>query len=241
MSSRPTPLDVDLGTASPPAGELDAPGPDDPLRQPGLRGVHRLPADELVGATRVLQGDATDRAVLDGLRAALPAGRSFEGRAVNYRADGTPFIMSWRVSPVRDATGAVTGYVSIQEDVTEPWMAELRVHERLSALQELIAPPSVPVSSSTSRSSPCRSRSTSATTWVATGATSSSGRTGGSHLVVGDVTGHGVIAAMQIGRFRWALRALLHTGTPPERAIRALGAVNPATGSWNGGTRTSMR
>ncbi len=68
--------------------------------------------------------------MLRALRAALDAGDGWEGTAINYRADGTPFVMSWRMSAVTDG-GPVTGYVAIQDDVTETWLAELRVHERI--------------------------------------------------------------------------------------------------------------
>jgi serine phosphatase RsbU (regulator of sigma subunit) len=46
------------------------------------------------------------------------------------------------------------------------------------------------------------------------------------HLVVGDITGHGVLAALQVGRFRATLRALLRSGVTPAMALRTLSAVN---------------
>ena len=55
---------------------------------------------EVVGKTpRILQGPATDRQVIDRLRKALAQGSRFEGKAINYKKDGTPFIMHWRVVP----------------------------------------------------------------------------------------------------------------------------------------------
>lgn len=64
-----------------------------------------------------LQGPATDRATIDRLRTDLKANRRFEGRTINYRADGTPFVMHWRIVPVRSGRGktaAVTHHVAIQ-------------------------------------------------------------------------------------------------------------------------------
>jgi serine phosphatase RsbU (regulator of sigma subunit) len=46
------------------------------------------------------------------------------------------------------------------------------------------------------------------------------------HLIVGDITGHGVLAALQVGRFRSTLRALLRSGVAPDAALRTLAAVN---------------
>jgi PAS domain S-box-containing protein len=57
---------------------------------------------EVIGKTpRILQGTATDKKVLDRLRKALKDGKNFEGRAINYKKNGTPFIMHWRVVPVK--------------------------------------------------------------------------------------------------------------------------------------------
>jgi PAS domain S-box-containing protein len=57
---------------------------------------------EVIGKTpRILQGTATDKKVLDRLRKALTDGKNFEGRAINYKKNGTPFIMHWRVVPVK--------------------------------------------------------------------------------------------------------------------------------------------
>ena len=71
---------------------------------------------EVVGNTpRILQGPATDKKVLDRLRTALSEGKSFEGRAINYKKNGTPFIMHWRVVPV--SVGAATKvWVAIQRE-----------------------------------------------------------------------------------------------------------------------------
>jgi PAS domain S-box-containing protein len=59
---------------------------------------------EVIGKTpRILQGPGTDRKVIARLGKALKKGGKFEGRAINYRKDGTPFIMYWRVLPVKVA------------------------------------------------------------------------------------------------------------------------------------------
>jgi len=58
--------------------------------------------DSVLGKTpRILQGPATDKAVLKRLGEALEKGGRFEGRAINYRKDGSPFIMQWRVVPAK--------------------------------------------------------------------------------------------------------------------------------------------
>ena len=57
---------------------------------------------EVIGKTpRILQGPATDKKVVGRLREALMEGKKFEGKAINYKKNGTPFIMYWRVVPAR--------------------------------------------------------------------------------------------------------------------------------------------
>jgi PAS domain S-box-containing protein len=57
---------------------------------------------EVIGKTpRILQGPATDKKVLDRLRKSLSNEKHFEGRAINYKKNGNPFIMHWRVVPVK--------------------------------------------------------------------------------------------------------------------------------------------
>jgi PAS domain S-box-containing protein len=59
------------------------------------------PASVIGKSPRILQGPATDKQVLARLVKALENDGRFEGRAINYRKDGTPFIMQWRVVPAK--------------------------------------------------------------------------------------------------------------------------------------------
>jgi PAS domain S-box-containing protein len=57
---------------------------------------------EIIGKTpRILQGSGTDKKVIGRLAIALKSGGKFEGKAINYKKDGTPFIMYWRVLPIK--------------------------------------------------------------------------------------------------------------------------------------------
>jgi PAS domain S-box-containing protein len=73
------------------------------------------PADVIGKDPRMLQGPGTDRKVIEKISATLKAGGRFEGRAVNYRKDGTPFIMNWRMFPLKDA-GKIIAWVAIQRE-----------------------------------------------------------------------------------------------------------------------------
>lgn len=96
---------------------------------------------EVIGRTpAMLQGSETDHKVTRRLREALEAGRSFEGRTINYRKDGSPFHIEWRTSPVRDREGRITHYLAIQRDVTAQVhrMERLRERAELDGLTELL-------------------------------------------------------------------------------------------------------
>ena len=71
---------------------------------------------EIIGKTpRILQGSGTDSKTIARLSDALKSGRKFEGKAINYRKDGTPFIMYWRVLPIK-VRKKITAWVAIQRE-----------------------------------------------------------------------------------------------------------------------------
>jgi len=80
--------------------------------------------DEVLGETPgMLHGPKTERSELDRLDAKMQAGEPFHGETINYRKDGSAFVIEWKVAPlVHD--GAVTHYVAVQRDVTALRAAE---------------------------------------------------------------------------------------------------------------------
>jgi len=76
------------------------------------------PQEILSQSPSLLQGPKTDPEVLARLRRDIGAGRLFHGRAVNYRKDGTEFMMEWKIAPIRNARGEVSHYLAIQKDVS---------------------------------------------------------------------------------------------------------------------------
>ena len=72
--------------------------------------------EEVIGKTpRILQGPGTDRKGIYRLSHAIETGGRFEGRAVNYRKDGTPFIMNWRMLPIK-VKGTIVAWFAIQRE-----------------------------------------------------------------------------------------------------------------------------
>ena len=102
------------------AAPLDDPGPRIVYANAAFETITGYSEAEVLDRTpRLLQGPETERAVLDDLRAHLEAGMPWEGRTINYRKDGTPFILEWTVSPVRDEASEIEYWVAVQRDVTD--------------------------------------------------------------------------------------------------------------------------
>jgi PAS domain S-box-containing protein len=108
--------------------ELDKPGPQIVYANEGFERMTGYSRDEVLGKTpRILQGEKTDRAVLDKLRKRLKEGQAFFGHTVNYRKDGTEFINQWDIHPLTNKEGEITHWVSYQHDITERKRSEKRV------------------------------------------------------------------------------------------------------------------
>ena len=73
------------------------------------------PSDVIGKNPRILQGPATDKKLIRRLSEALKSGKKFEGKAINYKKDGTPFIMYWRVLPVKVAK-KIEAWIAIQRE-----------------------------------------------------------------------------------------------------------------------------
>ena len=99
--------------------EADPPGPVIQYVNPAFSKMTGYAPEEVLGRSpRILQGPKTDRAVLKDLGLALKAGRSFQGETVNYRRDGSEYIVEWLITPVLK-DGQITQWVAAQRDVTE--------------------------------------------------------------------------------------------------------------------------
>lgn len=76
-------------------------------------------SEEMLGRNcRVLQGPGSDPETIAMMRAVLGRGETVRCEVLNYRKNGTPFWNGLTVSPLRDAEGAITHFVSVQRDVT---------------------------------------------------------------------------------------------------------------------------
>ncbi len=105
--------------------DLDPPGPRIHYVNPAYTRITGYAPEEVIGRSpRILQGPRTDSDVRARLGQALRQGKAFRGENVNYRKDGTEYEVELHIAPIRDATGTITHFVSVQRDVTERKRAE---------------------------------------------------------------------------------------------------------------------
>ena len=71
--------------------------------------------DEVAGKDPgILQGPKTDQKLLRMLREKLESGDTFHGKTVNYRKDGSKFIMEWEIFPIINSEKRTTHFLAFQ-------------------------------------------------------------------------------------------------------------------------------
>jgi PAS domain S-box-containing protein len=92
--------------------------------------------EEAIGRTPgILRSGKHDETFYAGMREALQAGKIWRGRLTNRRKDGTLILQACSITPIRDPSGNVSGYVSVRRDITR----EVQVEARIAQTQKLEA------------------------------------------------------------------------------------------------------
>ncbi|MFH0822083.1 MAG: PAS domain S-box protein [Pseudomonadota bacterium] len=87
---------------------------------PSLERMTGYSKSELVGNNpRMLKSGEQNNAFYEELWGTIKGGMVWTGRFVNKRKDGTIYTEDATISPVRDASGAITSFVGMKKDVTE--------------------------------------------------------------------------------------------------------------------------
>jgi len=120
--------------------ELDEPGPQIVFVNPAFSVMTGYSSEEVIGKTpRILQGEKTDRAVLDRMRRCLIEGKEFRGEVINYRKDGSEYWLEWNVTPLLNEKNEITHYIAVQQDITNRKLLEeqLRQSQKMEAIGRL--------------------------------------------------------------------------------------------------------
>lgn len=120
-------------------GDLELPGPIFVHVNDAFTRMTGYTRAEILGATpRILQGPDTDRAVLNRLKSNLRAGDSFEGRAWNYRKDGTPYLVEWTITRLRHDGEGLDYFFSVQQEITDQNPVQDRLEGQTRRLNALL-------------------------------------------------------------------------------------------------------
>jgi len=164
----------------------------------------------------MLRGPETDEAALERFNRAVSAGEDCRVTLRVYRRNGTSFWNELLISPVADEAGEITNYVGIHTDVTERRRAAERNHElEIARHIQLSLLPNAPLRL------PCV---------ALTGFCAPASQVGGDYfdyfenagtvdVVIADVSGHSVGAALLMTEVRSTLRV---------EALKASAAISPA-------------
>jgi two-component system cell cycle sensor histidine kinase/response regulator CckA len=99
---------------------LEGSGPRILFVNPAFTRMTGYTATDVLGMTpEILNGPKTELSVLEEMRAQLARGEMFSAETTNYRKDRSVFQMEWYASPVRNSSGEITHFISIQRDITE--------------------------------------------------------------------------------------------------------------------------
>lgn len=101
------------------------------------------PLEEALGKNpRILQSGKTDRAAYNEMWSNLTQGKVWRGEFINKRKDGTEYIESVQISPVKQPDGRISNYLAIKEDITASKLMQdriLRNRYRMEALLKINA------------------------------------------------------------------------------------------------------
>lgn len=121
------------------AGQIDEPGPRILYVNESFERMTGYARDEVLGKTpRILQGAKTDRELLDRIRESLLSWRPVRVEVVNYRKDGSEFLVDLSLFPIIGEQGGRSYWMGVQRDVTEQRQTEREILESLKLKDMLL-------------------------------------------------------------------------------------------------------
>jgi len=85
--------------------------------------------EEALGAnSRILKSNKTPPESYQTMWASLTQGQVWQGEFINRRKDGSEYIESAIISPVRASDGVITHFLAVKQDITDKKLAEAQIH-----------------------------------------------------------------------------------------------------------------
>lgn len=118
---------------------IDTPGPRIVYVNDAFKRMTGYSEEEVIGQNpRMFQGPETNRATLAQIRQALQNWQPIRVELINYHKDNHTFWIELDISPVVDASGRYTHWVSIQRDITERKEMEASLQANQDLFQGII-------------------------------------------------------------------------------------------------------
>ncbi|MFA6015798.1 MAG: PAS domain S-box protein [Gallionellaceae bacterium] len=89
---------------------------------------------------RMLRSGKTPVAIYQDMWATLSAGKAWRGELINRHKEGSEYIESVSIAPVRQPDGRISNYLAIKENITDRKVAEARI-EKLTNFDQLTGLP----------------------------------------------------------------------------------------------------
>ena len=110
--------------------DLDRPGPTIVYVNTAFEKMTGWESGEIIGQTpRILQGPNTDLTIFNHMGDTLKSGQVWLGQNINYRKDGSEFVMEWSISSIPDEKGRPEYYIAVQRDITRRVEMEKKLEE----------------------------------------------------------------------------------------------------------------
>ncbi len=95
-------------------------------------------SDELIGKKpgHILSGTLTDKSPRSVLNRAISQGMKVTTRIVNYNKAGQPYWADIHLEPIHDSKGKISGYISIEKDVTKEEKHQHEIGELSASMYE---------------------------------------------------------------------------------------------------------
>lgn len=93
---------------------------------------------EVIGKTpRILQGEKTDRRILQEIKQSLAKWLPIKTEIINYDKDGREYWVELNIIPIADRQGKYTHFVAVERDITERKQAEQELRDREASIRSL--------------------------------------------------------------------------------------------------------